>query len=232
MAISGTYGGMQRQIIDELGDRSELLASMFASLNSPIKQAIQSAIAKWEREPFYFNEFLNTATPMFTTVAGQELYTTADATVIATAPNIWTLHALIAANRWPLEKRSIEWMEENSVNPAGRGQPTDWAYFAKTIRLYPIPDGAYPIRAARIDILAALSADTDTNVWMTDGYDLVKSEAKLTLGRNFLHDEALVNAMTAAIYGNPMNPRERGYLAALKAETTRRARSKIRPTSF
>jgi len=35
-----------------------------------------------------------------------------------------------------------------------------------------------------------------------------------------------------AIYGDPSNPRDTGYLGALKAESARRAKSKIRPTDF
>lgn len=232
MAISTNYGILQKAVADGLGNRTDLLSPLSGSglSDSPIKWAIQSAIAKWEREPFYFNEAIDT--PLFTTVAGQELYSSSDAAAIASTPEIWVLHALISGNRTPLEKRSVEWMEDNSINPSARGQPSDWAYFAKQIRLYPIPDGAYPIRASRVTVLPAMSADTDANVWTIEGFDLIRSEAMLILARETLHDDDLANRMTIAIYGNPLNPRERGYLAALKAETMRRARTKIRATQF
>ena len=232
MAISTSYGFLQNQIADELGNRIDLMTPLVSGglTLSPIKNAIQSAIAKWEREPFYFNEVYTQ--PLFTTVSAQEFYTTSDAAAIATTPDIYVLHALISSNRYPLTKQSWEYLEEVSANPSARGQPTDWAYFAKQIRLYPIPNGAYPIRATRIQVLTALSDSNDANVWTQDGFDLIKSEAKLILAREVLHDPEIEAAMERAIYGNPLNPRERGYLAALKAETMRRARSKIKPTSF
>jgi hypothetical protein len=235
MAISTTYILLQRAIADELGNRTDLLAALSdSSLTlSPIQNAIQSAIAKWERESFYFNEIYNSATPLFTTVAAQELYTTADNAGIATAPDIYSLHALINSNRWPLIKRTWEWMEDAAVNPAARGQPSDWAYMAKTIRLYPIPDGAYPIRASRLQVLTALSADADANVWTQDGYDLIRCEAKLMLAQEVLHDEDMARRMKIAIYGDPAVPSDRGYLGVLKAETTRRAATRrVKATVF
>lgn len=232
MSISATYITLQRQIADELGNRTDLLDPLSDSglTLSPIENAIASAIAKWEREPFYFNEVYTQ--PLFTTVASQELYTTTDAAAIATAPDLYVLHALIASNRHVLERRNWEYIEELSISPTNTGQPTDWAYFAQQIRLYPIPDGAYPIRATRLQRVAALSADADTNVWTQDAFDLIRSEAKLILATETLHDEAIARACKIAIYGDPAVPRDRGYLGALWAETTRRTRSRIRPTQF
>lgn len=235
MAISATYIVLQNQIADELGNRTDLLSPLSdSSLTlSPIKNAIASAISKWEREPFYFNEIYNSATPLFTTVSGQEFYTTTDSTLIATSPYLYSLHALISSNRWPLEKATWQELEDKSLNPAGTGQPTDWAYLAKTIRLYPIPNGAYPIRASRLQIIADLSADSDTNVWTSDAYDLIRSEAKLILAQEVLHDDDIVRRMKIAIYGDPSLPADRGYLYALKAETMRRAASgRVKATDF
>lgn len=227
MAIAATYIQLQIQIADEIGDRSDLLPSLLTSnANSPIKRAIASAIAKWERERFYFNEVYNSATPLFTTVAGQELYTTSDAAGIASAPEIDELRALISGTRVVLSRRSWGELEDASTNPSARGQPSDWAYFGQQIRLYPIPDTAYAIAASRLQRITALSADADSNVWTTDGFDLIKCEAKLHLAQQFLHDVQLAAEMKDAIYG------PRGYLYMLKAETARRAKSGIKPTQF
>lgn len=228
MALSYTYLQMQTQIIDELGDRADLLAPLLtaAAASSPIKRAIQSAIAKWERERFYFNEVYNSATPLFTTVAGQELYTSSDAAGIATAPDIDELRALISGTRVVLTRRSWGELESASSNPSARGQPSEWAYFGQQLRLYPIPDTAYAIAASRVQRLAALSADSDTNVWTTDGYDLIRCEAIVHLARGILKDPALAAQAEAQIHS------PRGYLYQLKAETARRAKSGIKPSSF
>lgn len=76
MSISRNYGLLQKQIADECGDNQGLLAPLSADsgLLSPIQNAIQSAIAKWEREPFYFNGFRLKceAASAFKLTAGQE----------------------------------------------------------------------------------------------------------------------------------------------------------------
>src|SRR5579885_3248217 len=239
MAISADYITLQRHIADDLGDRQDLLSPLSdESLTlSPIQNAIQSAIAKWEREPFYFNELYDTS--FLTTVKGQEFYTSTDAPEIATLAYILRLHVLISSNRYPLSKRTWEYLDDTSVNPNVTGQPIDYAYFNAQIRLYPIPDGAYPITCSATKRLSALSANSDSNAWTQDAYDLIRSEAKLILAREVLHDDELVSRMEAAIYGQSsvggMFGRvadQRGYLYALKAETTRRARAKVVPSYF
>ena len=232
MSISADYGTLQRVIADELGDRFDLLAELSGSglASSPIKRAIQSAIAKWEREPFYFNE--EYSIPLFTTVSGQEFYSSTDAPEIASSPNIWLLHVLISGNRYTMLRRNWDYIENISPNPSLRGQPSDWAFLGNQIRFYPIPDAAYPVRATRTGRVIALVADTDSNVWTTDAFDLIRCEAKMILARDTLHDTQIVAESEAAIYGNPGVVGDRGFLGALKAETMRRGRSRIKPTQF
>lgn len=226
MAIAGTYATLQNRVMDELGDRSDLKAPLHTSnaANSPIKRAIQSAIAKWEREPFYFTEVYDTT--FFTTVNNQEYYTTADDTDIPAIVSITRLHATIAGSRYVLIPRTWNYLDDISTGTTA-GKPESYAYFASQIRLYPIPDGAYPIALSGHKRLAALSADTDTNAWTTDGFDLIRCEALLLIATEFLHDAALAGAMEVAIYGDPANPLRKGYLQALREETQRRARPGI-----
>ena len=232
MAISATYITLQRQIADELGNRTDLLSPLSSSslTLSPIKNAIQSAIAKWEREPFYFNELYDTA--FFTTVANQEVYTSADAAAIATVASITRLRVTANGTRYPLTPRNWGYIDDVSATTVSTGQPIDFAYFAESIRLYPIPDAAYAVALSGTKRFTALSADADTNVWTSDAYDLIRSEAKLILARETIHDDELAKRMHIAIYGDPVDPRSRGYLSVLKAETTRRARARIIPTQF
>lgn len=232
MAISSNYITLQRQIADELGDRTDLLAALSdSSLSlSPVKNAIQSAIAKWEGEPFYFNE-VYTAT-LFTTVASQEFYTSADAAAIATMPSVTHLGITVSGSRYPLTKRTWQYLSDISMSATNSGQPGDWSYFAERIRLYPIPNGAYVVTASRLQVLTALSADADANVWTQDGFDLIRSEAKLILAQEVLHDDELAGRMKMAIYGDPGDSRIRGYFSALKSQGMRRAKSRIRPSYF
>lgn len=233
MAISATFQALQRTIADELGDRTDLLSPLSDSglTNSPVVNAIYSAIAKWEREPFYFNQAYSQN--VFSTVKGQEFYTSADYPAIATVPLIDKIHILINANRYTLRFRTWQYLELISVNPAVTSQPIDVAYYDEQLRLYPIPDNAYPLTFSWTTRLAALVNNTDTDAWTQDAYDLIRSEAKLILAEEVLHDPDLAAEATRSIYGDPNMPARRGYLYAVKAETTRReGRGRIIPSQF
>ena len=233
MAISLTYIDLQRQIADELGDRTDLLTALSDSnlSLSPVQNAIQSAVSKWEREPFYFNDKYDTAA--FNTVAQQETYSSSDFAAISTLPEIDEVRITVSPNRYTLNKRTWEYLEDIAVSSTSYGLPIDWAYYAEKIRFYPIPDAAYSVTLMRLQRFTALSANTDANVWTQDAYDLIRSEAKLILAREVINDPAMAQAMVRAIYGDPEVPGSRGYLGALRAETSRReGRGRIRPTSF
>lgn len=239
MAISGNYGTMQAQIVDELDDNQALLAPLSdSSLTlSPTQNAIQAAIAKWERENFYFNEFLLLGVNggPFNTVQNQEYYgastTPSSYALIATLAYIKKLWVLVSNNRYTLTPRTSNYLADISVQPTNMSQPTDYAYEALMIRMYPIPDGAYPVGLEGTSRLTALANPADTNAWMQDGYSLIKEQAKLILARDVLHDEEAEDSAFKAIYGAA--PGDRGYLYDLKAETRRRkGPSRIRPSHF
>jgi hypothetical protein len=238
VAINSTYILLQKQIADELEDNQALLSPLSGNsgLLSPIQNAIQAAIAKWEREPFYFNDFR--LEPLsggpFNTVNGQEFYTASDYALIGTLACIKSLRVLISANRYTLNERDDNYLNTVSVNPLNTGQPTDYTYDTQKLRLYPIPNGAYPMGITGTQRLSALSADTDANAWTQDAFDLIRCEAKLIIGRDVIYDEKVANSAKVAIYGDPLIPEDRGYLGALKKETSRRHanRARVRPSSF
>lgn len=243
MAISTNYLTLQQQIADELGGRQDLLRPLGDSglTVSPIQSAIQSAIAKWEREPFYFNQTIvptPTSGPYAVSTAnGQEYYGAATApssyAPLASFAKIRKAWVLIAQNRYTLIERTAQYLDEVSVNPSVTGEPIDYAYSGNLLRLYPIPNGAYPLGFEAIQRLPALAQDADANAWTQDGYDLIRCEAKLILAEQVLHDTELAALMQRAIYGDPAQPGRRGYLDALKAETTRRSgRGRIRGSHF
>jgi hypothetical protein len=235
MAVSVNYGQMQQQIAFEVGQRTDLLSvpSGFGTALSPIQQAIQNAIAKWERKRFYFNE-LN-AINAFNTVAGQEYYTSNDYVNIGTIAHIDKIWALVSNNRYFFEPRTMQYLDEVSVNPnvAAPSVGADYAYFAETLRFYPIPDGSYPISIQGTKRFNPLVQTTDTNVWTQDAEALIRTEAKLDLYLNVIKDEAQAALMKVQIYGDPGDSATVGYLAALEGETfTRMAVPKVRGTFF
>lgn len=229
---------MQKQIADELQDNQALLAPLSpdSGLLSPIKNAIQSSIAKWEREVFYFNDFR--LEPViggpFNTVIGREFYGVADYAPLGTLACIKSVRILQSNNRYMCTERDSNYMNEVSCSPVNTGMPTDYSYDANQMRFYPIPTAIYPVGLTGTQRLTALVQDIDTNAWMQDAFDLIKSDAKLTLAREVIYDDKVEAAMLKAIYGDPMQPRDRGYLKPLKDETTRRhsSRTRVRPSYF
>jgi len=225
MPVSTNYGQMQATIAFELGGRSDL--------TTQIQNSIQTAIAKWERERFYFNE-LN-AINAFNTVAGQEYYSSSSYAPIATIAHIDKIWALVSNNRYFFEPRTMQYLDEVSVNPsvAAPSVGVDYAYYGEQLRFYPIPDGAYPISIQGTQRFASLSDATDTNAWTQDAEALIRAEAKLDLYLNVLKDEEQAIIMKVQIYGDPSEPSTVGYLSALKGETmTRQAVPKVRGTFF
>jgi hypothetical protein len=233
-----SYADMQNRIADELGARADLLVPTPGSNTAlgPIPAAIQTAIARWERQHFYFNELRQANA--FTTAQGQEFYGAATAPVaaalIASLAQLDKATITVSGNRYTLNPRTNQYLEDVSVNPAVLGQPIDYAYFAEQLRLYPIPDNAYPIALLGTERLPPLVNPGDTNSWMTDAEALIRTEAKLDLYENTLHDAAMADRMRRLIHGDPPVPGARGYLFDLKAETARRIPEggRIRPTYF
>lgn len=239
MSINGTYILLQKQIADECADDQQLLAPLSAGsgLLSPIQNAIQSAIAKWERVPFYFNGYrLEPIGSAFNLIAGQEFYSAQDFAPLSTLARIINIRFLQGAqNRYATEERDVNYLNDLAVNASWRGLPTDHSYDqAQLLRIYPIPDVNYPAGIVGTQRFTPLAKDGDQNCWTTDAWDLIKSEAKLILAREVIFDAELEANMEKAIYGNPDFPGQVGYLKALKDETTRRTsqRSRIRPTNF
>jgi len=217
---------MQNRIIDELGGRSDLNVAASGLSVSPIQLAILDAVRKWERERFWFNEIRTTGA--FTTVNGQEFYTSSDWSSLPNVAHIDKMSVLISANRYFMWPRTAQYMEDVSINPNVKGQPVDYCYYAENIRMYPIPDNSYPVNVLYTQRVTELSATSDTNIWTNEAEELIRCTAKQILYEGTLLDDVGSARMKAAIYGQPQ-----GALQALRAETFRRsATQRMRATYF
>lgn len=178
---------MQSRIADELGGRSDLQFNSAGMTSSPIQLAILEAVLLWEDTRFFFNEYRTASA--FSTVSGQEFYTSSDWADIATIAHIDKLSVLISGNRYFMEPRTAQYMEDVSINPSNTGQPVDYGYYNEQLRFYPIPDGAYPVNVLGTKHFTALSASGDSNVWTTDAEFLIRATAKKILYRDTLMDD-------------------------------------------
>lgn len=234
----GTYGDMQQRIADELGSRTDLLqvTSGLSTALPPILAAIQTAIAKWAATKFYFNEIREAN--IFNTAQGQEFYgddtTPISNALIATMAHFDKVTVEVTGNRYTLNPRTYQYLEDISVNPIVYGQPVDYAYYGEQLRLYPIPDGSYPITLSGIYNLTPLVLTTDSNAWTNDAEALIRCTAKEDIYTNVLRNPDMADKMSVQIYGDLRFPGKPGYLYDLKAQGTRRiAQSgRIRPTYF
>lgn len=207
-----TYLELQTEIADQLA-RSDL--------TNQIKTAIKDAIEHYQRQQFYFNE---ERTLTFSTVDGQEFYGSSDNANIPNLAVINVLTATINGNRVPLTAKPYGVLDEISPDTNLEGSPIYYAYYARQIRFYPIPDKAYPIRVSGIWRLTELSADQDENVWTTEARQLIRARAVAALALDYQHDEQMALRARA---------REEDALRALRAETAARVlTSGIMPTEF
>lgn len=204
--MSGDYGTLQNRIADEIA-RSDLTAQ--------IREAIQSAIRLHESERFWFNEAEATAQ----SVAGQAAYAVPGDFL---EPDALTLS--VSGNRYPLSPRSYGWLRGAAINEAARGRPTDWAYYADQLWLYPAPDAAYTLTLSYLKRLPVLAASGDANAWMTHGEELIRARAKADLYANVIRDFDEAIAMKAV---------ETEALANLRIKSAKKiASGRLAPTAF
>lgn len=176
------------EMINRIGDES-----LRPDMTDQIKLCIQDAIAHYEVERFWFNQFRDRTFP---TVAGQEFYGEADHTDI---PNVLEFDAVtltVGTTRWPLAKAGYVQLEDWNADASSRGQPSHYAYWGQQIRLYPVPDNSYQIRLSGLFRLPTLAADADETAWTKEAEELVRHRAKCLLYSQYLRDDA--NAARAA----------------------------------
>lgn len=214
---AATFSNMAVQIADEIDDTTGEYAGQ-------IQTAIFAAIRYSEREVYYFNE---TRDVTFTTVNGQEWYGASDNSNIPTLVRIVEAYCERSdGERTCMQRETPESIELLSDNSASRGEPYAYTYFGQRIRIYPIPDATvYTIRLQLGPYrLATITNASDSNVWTTEAFDMVKARAKYILGKDILKDATL-----AAEALNDFTDQQN----ALKAETSRRnARGFITVTVF
>jgi hypothetical protein len=194
-----TYATMRSRIEGEIYD---------ATITTNVNEAIQTAIAFYERKKFWFNQVTGT----FSTVASQEYYAAAANSDIPDLIEIQSMTVTNSSIKYPVHSASFTDIDAWQ-NAAMTGLPTDFAYFNEQIRLYPIPDAVYTVTMAYHKRFATLSADADSNVWTTDAELLIRTRAKRELSLHKLWD--------AEMYAR-LKPAEDEVLEALEAETRRR----------
>lgn len=228
---ANTYAQLQARIANEV---------LGSPTTTDIQNAVQDAVQMFERTTLWFNDFRylggGSSSSNLQTVAGREFYGPSDLAVLGNYPHIRKILTIAFNNRYPLNERTQQWMDDQSLSTTWQGLPTDWTGWAggggTLIRLYPVPNNQYQlILDCTIRFAPLVNAD-DYNPWTNRGERLIRLAAKMLLFRDITRDAQQAAIFEREIYGDPSNPRMPGELARLMAETTRRAggAGKIRPS--
>lgn len=172
-----TFATMKSRIADELA-RSDL--------TSNISSAVLSAIAHYSKESFYFLESRATAS----TVSGERN--------IAYPTGFRYAHDLkvtVSSSNEPLTKITWPEMEALYTATSQTGTPTKWADYQNQIWMYPVPNAVLTLTLSYAKELTALSADADTNGWMVEGEELIRSRAKWDLYMHVIRDREAAGDM-------------------------------------
>ena len=210
--MANDFGTMTNRIANEIRR---------TDLTTEIATEVQDAIKFYEAERFWFSE---SRTNTFNTVASQEFYSSADLAVMPIVVHIDEAVITISGNRYPLNRRDWDYMEHIAMNPVTLGQPQDYCYYAEQIRLYPIPQDAYPIRLSGIFQLGTLSTSADTNAWMVEGQQLIRNMAKMKLHMERTHLTDMAEEAQALVELSLANLRKKNAM--------RLSAGRQRPTQF
>ena len=198
------FGTMQDRIADEL-DRSDL--------TTQIQAAIQSAIAFYQDERFFFNEGVTN----IVTATASEAYAVSSILDID--------YVVVNVNGHPADMTPRPFDYIDSIrDPSYTGIPHQYGIFADQMYVYPVPNDVYTIEVAGCIALGTLTATADTNAWMTSGEELIRRRAKADLCNDILKDYEEADRQTQL---------ELRALERLKARTFSKVRSGgIIPTEF
>lgn len=202
-----TYGDMQSRIADEISD---------TALTTQIRRCIQTAIQFYESTEFAFNSRVNDT---FSLVVDQEYYGSADLAAIPDLVLIKDMYFTIDGTRRDVTSVPFSAIA-NDQNGSVKGDPYNFAYESQQIRMFPIPATVRTVTMADVYKLATLSADADTNAWMTDGEELIRQRAKALLKIDYLSDQTATGQMLAmaAKGSDALNPLEEAAYKGLLRE--------------
>lgn len=145
------------------------------------KRAIKAAIRHFERRRWDFNE---TSTAL-TTSSGQSFVTLPDNFLV-----LDDLRIVLNGEYIPLIRREPQFIRDMNTAQV-HDQPTDYAIYQKRIEMALIPDSAYSLPVYYIKSLPALSADADSNQWISGGMEdvIAYHAAKLMWGTVIRNDK-------------------------------------------
>jgi hypothetical protein len=175
-----TFLQMQSRIADDL-DRTDL--------NTQIKLAINRAIKHYAKEPFWFKE----TSGSFSAVVNQEEYVYGTGGVPSDVEMIDIMEVVYGGTKSPVVEITPFELEAKQ-SQLSYGQPDEFAQYQNRFKLFPIPNqSGTTILLKYTKSYTDLSADADTNDWLTYAEDLIESRAKWWLNMRVIKDIPAAN---------------------------------------
>lgn len=164
-----TYAQVKARIADDL-NRSDL--------TSQIAQQVLLAVDHYAHERFYFNE----ATSTLTATVGQS-YVSPPSDMLV----LDDIYITISGRNVRLIR--VDLNDVIAYRPTTNGRPRSYCYYMDRFELDRPCDSAYSMPVYYVKELTALSADSDTNAWTTDGEDLIVARAEKMLYATVIKDQ-------------------------------------------
>lgn len=166
---------MMGRIADDL-DRQDLYTQ--------IKLGINRAITHYQTEPFWFKE----TSTSFSAVSGQEEYVYGTGGVPSDVEMIDIMECQYNGSKTPIgEITTFELETKQSLTATGI--PSEFAQYQNRFKLYPIPNQTGIIILLKYTKnYVALSADADTNDWLTYAEELIENRARWWVNSRIIKD--------------------------------------------
>lgn len=206
-----------------------------SDITNAIADAINTAIAAYQKYRFRWNETLPGTEISFSTVAGQVNYLFS-AITSRTIFRLDYLTVLVGTEVIRL-KRVTDPAEIKVLNDAGtiRGYPDKFTVEGETVILYPSPDQVYSIKVAGIFSYAAPASDSEAgNRWMIDGELLIRSRAKFEVAVHVTRNPTMARAMSPDEHddGLPVGAARRAFDELMRERNQVMATGRVTPTQF
>lgn len=175
-----TFSELNLEIQDEL---------IRDDLTPQVSLAIKSAIKHYEKDRLHFNE----VRAKTVTAPNTEWYA-----VPSDLVEIDSLDIKVNGATYDLDPRPYQYLQSIYTTEAFTGPPVMYAVYDEQLRLYPVPDDSYTLVMSYAYKLDELSATSDTNAWLDDGKQLIKSRAKWDILLNVIKDPQQAAGQKAA----------------------------------
>ncbi len=152
-------------------------------LTTEIQREINNAITFYGNKAFWFNE---ATMAEITTVQGQRYYP-----LPTNFASVLDALSTLGNYTYRLEPRTEQYLDQvDWGNDFWSGYPTDYSFWNGQIRLFPPPQGGLPIQVKGTAILspAPLTADDDSNAWLTSAEELIRTRAVRQLYGRYIRD--------------------------------------------